>query len=447
MVKLSIYDTDSNCYPDLRHDIAAVKIQLTDYETTLNARFMIPYQRNANFIGRTDLLIQLRAKLCDIIPKSWNHRVALHGLGGIGKTQLALEYAYTYKDDYERIYWISGISEASLVSGFQEISKRAKCQPKGTEVMPSETAKQVLEWLNSQDSCLLVVDNLDEIEVIDGYLPSPSPGRHTLITTRNPFSDQIPAEGLQVEELEDNDAVDLLLLRSGMRMATDKATARLEAAEIVKELGYLPLAIEQAAAYIREVLTDVSKFLPLYSKDRKKHLDRTSKANRNYYSKSVGTTWRMSFTQIAENNPDAQLLLQLLSFLNPDGILTDFIELGASGLPDKLKDVVTDAGRFYEALSEIERFSLIAQQSDSKSGQRIIVHHGNAISIHRLVQIVIQDEMSEDTLQEMWEVVISLCNASFPSEITDYNLSQCRQYQNQVLLPLSTAPLMKSKKL
>jgi Cdc6-like AAA superfamily ATPase len=65
---------------------------------------MVPYQRNANFTGRADLLTKLSTKLCDIIPKSWNHRVALYGLGGVGKTQLALEYVYAHKGQYDRVY-------------------------------------------------------------------------------------------------------------------------------------------------------------------------------------------------------------------------------------------------------------------------------------------------------------------------------------------------------
>jgi len=376
--------------------------------------------------------MQLRAKLCDIVPKSWNHRVALHGLGGIGKTQLALEYVYAHEKDYERIYWISAVNEATIIGGLQEIAKRTKCISRNEDLSPEETANRVLDWLNVQPSCLLVFDNLDQIEVIDRYFLNQSPGRHTLITSRNPYSDQIPSEGLKVDQLDEDEAVELLLLRSGIREPTEKAPARPEAAKIVKELGYLPLAIEQAAAYIREVLRDLSKFLPLYLKDRKKHLKRTSKANRSYYTDSVGTTWRMSFIQIANNNSDAPWLLQLLSFLNPDGVLTDFLEVGARGLPDELKTIVADNNRFYEALSELEVFSLIGRQSDAVSGQRI--------TIHRLVQSVVRDDMSPSLISTVEDAVLGLCEYAVPSF---HDMSQtshqgwCRRIlQEQVVIPL-----------
>jgi tetratricopeptide (TPR) repeat protein len=401
---------------------------------TLNANFMIPYQRNANFMGRIDVLSRIRTKLCDVVPNSWNHRVALHGLGGVGKTQLTLEYVYKSKEDYERIYWINAASKESLIAGFQGIAGRTKCVPKNLHLTPEDTAKYVLEWLNTQSSCLLVLDNLENAEDIDGYLPTESPGRHTLITTRNPYSYQIPAEGIKIEVFDAEEAVELLVLRSRIRPSNETAAARLEAAEIVKELGYLPLAIEQAAAYIREVLRDLSKFLPLYTKDRKKQLGLASKANRNYYTETVETTWRMSLTRIEENNPDAPLLLQLLSFLNPDAILTDFLEEGADGLPDSLNRIIANESRFYEALSELERFSLIGRQRDYASGERL--------TVHRLVQTVVKDDMPPQLLLTLAEAVLGLCECAFPD--FDYETDSelrfwCRRVvQDQVVTPLSS---------
>ena len=104
------------------------------------------------------------------------------------------------------------MSKATLFWGFQEIAKRTQCIPSITNLNPSEVAKRVLEWFNAQENWLLVIDNLDQIEVIDGYLPNQSQSQHTLITTRNSYYDHIPAEGLKVEELNSDDAIELLLL-------------------------------------------------------------------------------------------------------------------------------------------------------------------------------------------------------------------------------------------
>src|SRR5277367_2298012 len=207
----------SNNLVVIRQDLAVSRegqLQNVGVGTSLNEKFKVPYQRNMNFVGRENLLTTLHAKLSDEVPNSWNHRVALYGLGGVGKTQLALEYVYLYKGDYERVYWISAVSKATLLSGFQEIAERTRCVSRIKNLNPSDVANRVLEWLNIQNCWLFVIDNLDDVDVIDGYLPEQSLTRHTLITTRNPYCDHIPAEGLKVGELEVDDAAKLLLTRS-----------------------------------------------------------------------------------------------------------------------------------------------------------------------------------------------------------------------------------------
>src|SRR5271154_2478879 len=162
-----------------------------------------------------------------------------------------------------------------------------------------------------------------------------------------------------------------LLVRSKLGTAGETPEAKAEAAKIVKELGCLALAIEQAAAYIRETLCDLFKFLPTYRNDRISHHSRLSKGNRIYYTGSVSTTWHLSFRQIGKNNKDASKLLRLLSFLNPDGILTDFLKAGKGGLDAERREIVSDDSRFGEALGELERFSLIGRQTVAQAGNEL----------------------------------------------------------------------------
>ena len=146
---------------------------------------------------------------------------------------------------------------------------------------------------------LLVIDNLDDVTVVDGYLQilSESPDKHTLITTRNQHAEHIPAEGFEVGVYDVNDAAELLLTRSQVGSVDETQDGWAEAMTIVEELGCLPLAIEQAAAYIREASKDLFKFLPSYRKNRRRHHSRASTAIRIYYKESVATTWRLSFQQ------------------------------------------------------------------------------------------------------------------------------------------------------
>ena len=91
-------------------------------------------------------------------------------MGGVGKTQCAIEYVYAFASDYERIYWITAVDQASLLSGYQRIAKAAAL-PNLQQATPSEVAEIVISWLKREQSWLLVFDNLDDIEVING-LPS-----------------------------------------------------------------------------------------------------------------------------------------------------------------------------------------------------------------------------------------------------------------------------------
>lgn len=393
------------------------------------SRFLVPYDQNPHFVGRTELRKTLREKLVTVGEKQYNHRVALYGLGGVGKTQTALAYVYAHRSDYDAIYWITGVNQASLLSGFQDIAKAGGLQ--GTHEMgPTDVAKVVIEWLRSQDNWLLVIDNLDDFDVARQYLPPREVSKHTIITTRNPNFIDIPAEGIEISTLDPKDAIELLLLRSfGPKVPAkfDPDKVQAEAAEVVEKLGYLALAIEQAAAFIRETSKDIFRFLPSYMADRKKHHKRVPRGNWEY-PHPVSSTWHLSFQKVKEGNEVASELLKLFAFLNPDGILREFLEAGRDGLPDSLGELIGDEDEYYGVLNELVRFSLIRREDDKDE---------EMVTMHRLVQAVIKDEMEDEHFSAMTEAVLSLCDHAFPHTWEGEGRSVCRKYQEQVLAMLS----------
>ena len=274
-------------------------------------------------------------------------------------------------------------------------------------------------------------------QLSNGFLPPRDSGKHTIITTRNPNVYEIPAEGMEINVLDPQDATELLIIRSKLPPKADPEQVQSEANLIVKELGYLALAIEQAAAFIRETSKNIFKFLPSYRADRKKHHVRIPRGNWEY-SKAVGTTWHLSFQQIEQNNVGASELLRLLAFLNPDGILLEFLERGKDGLPDHLRDLIADTDEFYQALSELERFSFIRREDDGVEDR---------ITIHRLVQYVIKDDMDDDQFSLMTESVIALSDHAFPQHWEKEMRLVCRKFQEQVVVPLSEVKLVKSEAL
>ena len=424
----------------LRRDFDRLLVSQSMHNTTIPTpveNFLVPYDENPHFVGREQLLKDVRKKLLEVVPQKYNHRVALYGLGGVGKTQTALAYVYAHKSDYESIYWITGVNQASLLSGYQDIAKRAGLVKWTADISPSDVAKNVLSWLRGQENWLLVIDNVDDISAVDGYLPDRAAGKHTLITTRNTNYYEIPAEGIEIGVLEPKDAQRLLLIRSQYSPKAEPEKIEAEAAEIVNRLGYLALAIEQAAAYIRETSKDIFRFLPSYQANRKKHHLRIPRGNWEY-SKAVATTWHLSFLQVEQNNGGASALLRLISFLNPDGILVEFLEVGKDGLPRGLRDLVDDTDLLYEALSELERFSLIRREDENGEVR---------ITIHRLVQCVIKDEMDEEQYSIMTQAAIDLCDRAFPEHWENEMRLLCRRYQEQVIVALSEVAGTKSSDL
>src|SRR5437762_6160421 len=144
----------------------------------------MPYQRNPHFTGREQLLFQMRTSLCEAKPKKYNHRLATYGMGGVGKTQTAIEYVYHYRGYYNAIFWISGANQQSLFSRFLEIGVATSCLANFTGKNAQEdevqvAVKIVLDWLRNHDNWLLVIDNVDIVSVVDGYLPETSSQRHT----------------------------------------------------------------------------------------------------------------------------------------------------------------------------------------------------------------------------------------------------------------------------
>lgn len=148
---------------------------------------------------------------------------------------------------------------------------------------------------------------------------------------------------------------------------------------------------------MREVAGDFVIFLDDYNKNHK-DVHKWIPQKIRSYSHSIATTWSISFNIVRNNNSQAAELLQLLSFLNPDGILIDFLQCGAEVLPDDLRQVVSNRIDMSKALIELEKFSLLKWNQLTKT-----------LLVHRLVQMAVKDEMSDADLMMFRTTIIDLC--------------------------------------
>ena len=350
-------------------------------------------------------------------------------MAGVGKTEVAVEYVYRYRAKYDRVYWIPSVDQASLLAGYQDIANR-HCGIAVAGMDPIDLAHYVIRWLGRQKSWLVVLDNLDDISVVENrLLPVNGPKAHTLITTRNPTPELIPllAGGIQVPVLDHADAVVLLSIYAKIqyRPRTTEADA---ADELVETLGYLPLAIQQAGSYVREVTKSFALYRQAYNDSLQRQFQRTPYSN-NRYLTTVSATWSTSFDYISYHRPQVARLLQLLAFLNPSGVLKEFLaaESAANALDTDLQTVISSPSELTNALSMLQDFSLVKANGTNK-----------LFTIHRLLQEGLRDKMSGKQREDMLHSVTNFCNLAFPEPVNDAKREQCRQFQTQVVEPLLT---------
>jgi len=364
----------------------------------------IPYRRNPYFTGREDLLTRLHELLHAGKATALTQPQAISGLGGIGKTQTAVEYAYRSRDDYQAVLWASAASRETLISDFVALAALLQL-PERDLADQSIVVAAVKRWLASNKDWLLILDNADDLELAADFMPLESSG-HILLTTRAQFTGAI-ANSLEVEKMEQDEG-SLLLLRRAKKLAPSApleqapATDRSLAEAIVKELGGLPLALDQAGAYIEETNCGLSGYLDLYRTHRKDLLQRRSKL-RSEHPEPVATTWSLSFQKVEQANPAAADLLRLCAFLDPEAIPENILTEGASEGGPLLQPVAADPFQLNEAIEVLRTYSLIKRNAETKT-----------LNLHRLVQVVLKDGMNNQAQREWAELTVKVVNAAFP---------------------------------
>jgi hypothetical protein len=362
--------------------------------------------RNPFFTGRDALLEEIRAALRE------QHRIAVSGLGGIGKTQVALEYAYRHGHEYKAIFWVGAENESAVSAGFVDIARLLDLPQRDAQDQ-SEAVGAAKRWLESHPGWLLIVDNADEPNVLRSVLPGGSNGR-VLLTSRAQVLDMLwISKPIEIRELPPDEALEFLLKRTGGQDA--EPLERASAQTLASELGYLPLALEQAAAYIVAKTSRVSAYLNAYRKRRFELLARGAPVDDP--TKSVMTTWRLAFDRL-EETPSASDLLRASAFVSPDRIPLELIAYGAEQLgpaiarelPDGTDELALD-----ELLAPLTRYSLIRREPASST-----------YSLHRLVQEVTRDAMDAETRRTWAKRVVAAVNAAFPDQV-DRNWTQCER--------------------
>jgi tetratricopeptide (TPR) repeat protein len=354
----------------------------------------IPFLRNQNFTGREDELAELHASLNSGEATALIQPQAISGLGGIGKTQLAVEYAYRHGTDYAIVWWMRSEDPVTLASDYALLAVKLEL-PEKDATEQHIAVEAVKEWLRQNRGWLLIFDNAEDSDSVRDYIPRGSLG-HIIITSRNPIWAGV-AKSLPVTSLPLDKAIEFLLKRTGSQ---DEATAK----TLAEAVGCLPLALEQASAYIETSGSTMARYLDLFEKRQPELLKRGKPSTE--YPDTVAKTWDISFENVKEENETAAELLQLCAFFAPDDIPVNMIKEGSEELPKSLAATATDPLLLDEALAVLRKYSLVEVEDEK-------------LSIHRLVQAVIRHAMNKKDFKRWTGVAVHVLNASFPHESYD----------------------------
>jgi TIR domain/Tetratricopeptide repeat/NB-ARC domain len=344
--------------------------------------------RNLGFTGRDEMLVVIRERLA-----SGGRAVvqALHGMGGVGKTQLAIEYAHRFAGAYELAWWIDAEQGRLIGDQFAALGAELNCLPAGAsaQTVRSEVLRDLREW----DRWLLVFDNAESPEDVVRWLPGG--GGHVLITSREHGWAEVAAP---VE-------VDVLARAESVALLRDRASGLAEddADRLAGEIGDLPLAIAQAAGYLAETGISAADYLNLLSTRAGQILDLSRPVS---YPMSLAAATQLAADKLARDDSAAAELANLCAFLAPEPIPEELFTGAANELPGPLAARAADPLAWHQTIAVLTRPSL------ARVDRR-------GIQFHRLTQAILRDRLPPEDAAATRACAETVLAASHPGDPSD----------------------------
>ncbi|GGQ01906.1 ATP-binding protein [Streptomyces pseudogriseolus] len=341
-------------------------------------------RRNPDFAGRETEIARLRESL---VEGSKSVPQVLHGMGGVGKSQLVLEYAHRFAGQYDLVWWIDAEQPAEIPVRYSELADRLGIAK--PDAGAEANARALLSHLDIRERWLLILDNAEDPAQIEPWLAQ-GPG-HTLITSRNPnWVGTARTTPLNVFTRTDS----LTYLQGRVDGMNDE-----QAGSLAADLGDLPLALAQAAGVIANGGMSLDLYHQLLATNTTQILEKGGAPG---YPAPVAATVTIAVNRLTDHHPDAVALLHLVALLGPEPIRNSWLETvrprltTIPGNPD-------DPMWLHEALSPLSRYGLARTESES-------------FQIHRLTQAVLRDQLPPDQARAIRNDATTLLAAANPGD-------------------------------
>jgi hypothetical protein len=351
-------------------------------------------QRNPAFTGREDFLETLHHELGErrqtaVLPQ------AIHGMGGVGKSQIAIEYVHRHSDEFDLVWWIPAEESGQILTSLTKLAQRLRLDvsPEANAAVPA-VQEALSTGVTGYRDWLLVFDNAEDPAEARKYFPTGGAGR-ILVTSRNPDWER-GTRALEVDVFTREESIAFLQNRNA-DLSDDGANSLAEA------LGDLPLAIEAASAWRATTGMDTAEYLQLLNDKRLELFDVDPPPD---YRLTVRAAWSVSLERLAAENAAALQLLQVSSFFAPEPIARNlFTGSSAADITPELDAMLKDTYSIGRAIRDILKLALAKYD-----------HRNNTLQIHRLIRLVLTDSMDAAQQQRMRRGAHTLLANADPNE-------------------------------
>ena len=397
--------------------------------TALAPHWSVPSPRNPYFTSREKILEALHTQLGVDQVMALTQSLALSGLGGVGKTQIALEYAYRHALEYSAVFWIAAETEEQIVSSFLRIASVLQL-PERADQEQQRVVAAVQRWLSAHSQWLLIWDNVEDLDLLHRFLPITHSGA-MLITTPCQVLGAL-AWRMDVLPMEQEEGMLFLLRRAKLvsseesfeqvqHMAVSRPIEFAAASELVTALGGLPLALDQAGAYLEATRCGLPAYLELFRTQAATLLKLRGEGVRDHPA-SVSTTLTLALRATAERHPAVENLLRVCALLQPEAIPEELFRQGGEQLGNELSSLCGDDLAWNQLLALACGYSLLFRQPEQQT-----------LSMHPLVQAVLLETMTPVERGRWNRRAMEALDTVFPAGESAAAVSSCKQGER--LLP------------